>query len=111
MSEISKYDFVTLVETWLPDGFSINIPCFYSFTKGKTKHKKAKSHSGGITVLVRKEIRQDVKFFSSSGTRFLWCKLDRQLSSLDKDISVCSTYIPPANSVYPENDSGALFLS
>ena len=40
LSEISKYHFVTLVETWLPGGFNINIPGFYSFTKGRTKHKK-----------------------------------------------------------------------
>ena len=93
LSEISKYDFVTLVETWLPDEFNINIPGFYFFTKRRTKHKKAKRHSGGIIVLVRKEIKQGVKFFSSSSTRFVWCKLDRQFFNLDQDIYACSTYI------------------
>ena len=111
LSEISKYDFVTLVETCLPDGFNINIPGFYSFTKGRTKHKKAKRHSSGITVLVRKEIKQGVKFFSSSSTRFVWCKLDKQFFNLDKDIYVCSTYIPPANSVYIKMTLIVLFLN
>ena len=55
--------------------------------------------------MVRKEIKQGVKFFSSSSTRFVWCKLDRQFFNLDKNIYVCSTYIPPANSVYIKNYS------
>ena len=109
LSEISKYDFVTLVETWLPDGFNINIPGFYSFTKGRTKHKKAKRHSGGMTDLVKKEIKQGVKFFSSSSTRFVLWKLDRQFPNLDQDIYACSTYIPPANSVYIKNGSEGPF--
>ena len=104
LSNIVKYDFITLVETWLPDGKNINIPGFYSFTKGRRKHKNAKRHSGGITILVRKGIRKGVKFLSSSSTRFVWCKLDKQFFSLDHDIYVCSTYIPPANSLYIKNN-------
>ena len=59
--------------------------------------------------MVRKEIKQGVKFFSSSSTRFVWCKLDRQFFNLDKNIYVCSTYIPPANSVFIKNDSDCPF--
>ena len=59
--------------------------------------------------MVRKEIKQGVKFFSSSSTRLVWCKLDRQFFNLDQDIYVCSTYIPPANSVYIKNDSDCPF--
>ena len=64
LSEIMIYDYLI----WLPDGSNLSIPGFFSFTKERTKHKKAKRHSGVITVLVRKEIRKDVKVFSSSGT-------------------------------------------
>ena len=39
----------------------------------------------------------------------VWCKLERQFFNLDQDIYVCSTYIPPADSVYVKNDSDCPF--
>ena len=47
---------------------------------------------------------------SSSSTRFLWCKLDKQFFSLDRDIYVCSTYIPPVNSLYIKNNPECPFF-
>ena len=93
---------------WLKHGYLMGATLVYqvfSFTKGRTKNKKTKRHSGGITVLVRKEIRKGVKFFSSSSTRFVWCKLDKHFFNLEKDVDVCSAYIPPVNSVYIKNNS------
>ena len=93
---------------WLKHAYLVGATLAFQaflFTNGRTKNKKAERHSGGITVLVTKEIRQGVKFFSSGSTRFVWCKLDKHFFDLDKNIYVCSAYIPPANSVYIKNSS------
>ena len=66
---IQKFDFITLVETWKPEHEKISIDNFYSYSKCRSKHKKAKRHSGGITVLIRNDIRKGVKFFSSKSDR------------------------------------------
>ena len=31
LSQINKYDFITLFKTWMLDGEKLNIPGFYSF--------------------------------------------------------------------------------
>ena len=104
LSHINKYDFVTLVETWMPDGETLNIPGFYSFSKGRPKHRKAKRFSAGISVLVKKSLRKGVKFFSSASSKFVWWKLENSLFNLKKDIYVCSVYIPPQNSKYSKDN-------
>ena len=60
IEKITKYDFIGLIETWLPEGFNINIPGFYSMSKYRKKAKKARRHSGGITVLVKNSIRKEL---------------------------------------------------
>ena len=98
IEKITKYDFISLIETWLPEGFNINIPGFYSMSKYRKKAKKARRHSGGITVLVKNSLRKGVKFFSSKSDRFLWWKLDKAFFNLNDDIYICTVYIPPSNS-------------
>ena len=61
----SKFDFITLVEAWLPDQYKIDIPNFYVYSKYRKKHKKARRYSGGISVVIRKDLKAGVKFFSS----------------------------------------------
>ena len=104
---IQKFDFITLVETWKPEYEKISIDNFYSVSKCRSKHKRAKRHSGRITVLIRNDIRKGVKFFSSKSDRLVWCKLERSFFNLEEDIYVCSVYIPPKNSKRKgsENDS------
>ena len=63
IEKITKYDFISLIETWLPEGFNINIPGFYSMSKYRKKAKKARRHSGGITVLVKNSLRKGVNSF------------------------------------------------
>ena len=104
---IQKFDFITLVETWKPEHEKISIDNFYSYSKCRSKHKKAKRHFGDITVLIKNDIRKGVKFFSSKSDRLVWCKLERSFINLEEDIYVCSVYSPPKNSKRKgsENDS------
>ena len=69
---IQKFDFITLVETWKPEHEKISIDRVYSYSKCRSKHKRAKWHSGGITVLIKNDIRKGVKFFSSNSDRLVW---------------------------------------
>ena len=45
---ISKFDFITLVETWLPDQYKIDIPNFYVYSKCQ---KKTLKRPGDILVV------------------------------------------------------------
>ena len=40
LSEIMKYDFISLVETWLPDGSNLSIPGFFHSQKGEQRIKR-----------------------------------------------------------------------
>ena len=40
LSEIMKYDFISLVETWLPDGSNLNIPGIFHSQKGEQRIKR-----------------------------------------------------------------------
>ena len=82
IEKIAKHDFISLIETWLPEGFNINIPGFYSMSKFRKKAKKARRHSGGITVLVKSSLRKRVKFFSSKVIDFYGGNLTKLSSNL-----------------------------
>ena len=61
---IPKFDFITLVDTWLPNQYKVDIPSFYFYSKyRKKKHKKARRYSGCISVVIRKDLKAGVKFF------------------------------------------------
>ena len=62
---ISKFDFITLVETWLPAQYKVDIPNFYVYSKNRKKLEKARRYSGGISVVIRKDLKAGFKFFSS----------------------------------------------
>ena len=98
IEKIAEYDFISLIETWLPEGVTLIFPVFTLMSKFREKAKKARHHSGGITVLVKSSLRKGVKFFSSKSDRFLWWKPDKTFFNLCNDIYFCTVYIPPSNS-------------
>ena len=110
IEKIAKYDFISLIETWLPEGFNINIPGFFSMSKyRKKKTKKARRHSGGITVSVKNSLGKGIKFSSSKSDRFLWWKLDKAFFNLNDDVYICTVYIPPSNSSHHNQSLEYLF--
>ena len=94
---IQSYAFITLVETWLPTKSEINIEGFYSFSKSRKKNRRARRHSGGISSLVKQNLKRGVKIIDEKWEGFLWFKLCEDFFHLPQDIFVCSVYIPPAN--------------
>ena len=107
--DIKNYDFVSLVETWLPHDLNLEIDVFYSFTKSRIKHAKAKRYSGGISLLVKFDLRKGIKILDSSQEEFLWWKLEKNFFKLD-DIYVCSMYLPPQSSSYQKQITSDYFL-
>ena len=59
-----QHDIVCLTETHRVE-YDINIPGFCSFQINRPKVKKARKGSGGIVVLVKKELRKGVTFIKS----------------------------------------------
>ena len=101
ISKITNFDLITLVETWLPYGFNnINIPGYKSFSMcRKDISQRSRRGSGGITILVRSNLRKRIKFLEKdSSEEFVWWKLDKSFFKMSHDIYICSVYVPPQNS-------------
>jgi hypothetical protein len=98
LSTINSFDCITLVETWLNNS-TVNIQGFYSFSKSRQKPNRAWRNLGGITVLVKSELRKGISFFDKeSSEQFIWWKLDKDFFHMKQDLFICSIYIPPQNS-------------
>ena len=101
---VNSVDILFLVETWLSK--NIEMKDMYTFSHVRPKHTKAKRFSGGITIIIRKELKSGVKIIQYNSPYFLWVKLDRKFFSLDSDMYVCGVYMPPETSTiyqtYPE---------
>ena len=64
VSNLNKFDILSLIETWLPHASSnIQVDGFYSFSKcRKTVSKNSRRSSGGITIFVKSTLRKGIKF-------------------------------------------------
>ena len=89
---IQSYDFITLVETWLPTKSKISIEGFYSFSKSGKKNKRARRYSGGISILVKQNLKRGVKIIDEKYEGFLWVKLCKDFFHFPQDIFVLFTY-------------------
>ena len=77
LSIINSFDCISLVENWLSDPSVVNLPGFYS-SKLREKSKRANRNSGGITVLIKSELRKGVRFLQKqSSEEFIWWKLEK----------------------------------
>lgn len=99
-------DINILLETWTGINKKVSLPDYASISKSRKKRKKCKRNSGGIIVFYKKTLSKGLTYLEK-GTKSenrLWLKLDRNFFDFDKDLYVCSVYIPPINSNYYEND-------
>ena len=77
---------------------------FVSFSKVGYKLNGARRFSGGITVLMKPEIRKGVKYVNTRCQFGIWMKFDKKYFNLINDIYICACYIPPeGSSVYTNN--------
>ena len=71
LETIQDYDISILTETWKNDPSKVNIEGFWDYSQVQTKHKNAIRHSGGISILVRYNIRPGLKLIENA-EGFLW---------------------------------------
>ena len=97
-----QHDIVCLTETHCVE-YDINIPGFCSFQINRPKVKKARKGSGGIVVLVKKELRKGVTFIKSKVLPHdvIWVKLSKTFfKGWSENLFLCVAYFSPANSSY-----------
>jgi exonuclease III len=54
---VAKHDICLFTETWKGDDTKIDCAGFWDYHQIRPKHRKAIRHSGGVSVLVKDELR------------------------------------------------------
>ncbi len=96
-----SHDIICLQETWCTDAEARsmedeNFKVLYS--NRKYRDPRAKRISGGVIVLVKKELWKGVKKVMSSSDDVLWVKLDRKFFKRERDMYLACAYLPPQKS-------------
>ena len=103
---INAHDICLFYETWNKVDEKIGIPDYWDFSQVRPKYKKIGRYSGGITVMVKDDLRSGIQVVHNT-EGFIWLKLDKTFLNLDNDLYICAAYIPPArpsNSPNQKND-------
>ena len=106
-SHIKGYDVYAMTETWLDNDSKELIPKpkgYYSYHNIRTKSKKAWRPSGGISIFIRNNIKEGIQIIETNSKFSQWCKMKKDFFNLEKDIYICTTYIPPKNSSFYNNN-------
>jgi hypothetical protein len=82
---------------------SISLPNCSTVSLIKPKNKRINKVSGGLTVLVRSEIKQGIKLLEHTNNDYIWLKLCKKNVGVTYDIYLCYMYNPPANSTYTQS--------
>ena len=69
------------------------------------KHKKATRNPAGISVFIKNNIAQFVKFVKVTAEDLIWLCISKTLTGYDRDVYCCCTYIPPIGSPYYKNNT------
>ena len=97
-------DIIILSEIW---GHEIeDIPNFDIITLSppqKSPTAKSGRFSGGILIAVKPFITPHILLMKKT-PNYIWCKLDKFLFQTERDILLCSCYIPPKESAYFDPD-------
>ena len=96
-----EHNIVFLTETWKRDDNTkllYNNVDFIEYNVCRKAVKTAKRNSGGITVLIRKELEKYIEHIKSYSDGIVWFKLFKEHLKTDRDIYLCCAHIPPKNS-------------
>lgn len=91
---------IGLRETHSNKDIDISLQEYYTFRKDRREHKKAWVASGGVAVLIKTSLRQVCKFDPISDSDIIWEKIMKELLTIDSDLCLGFTYVPPVNSTY-----------
>ena len=70
----------------------------------KLNTKKSGRSSGGTLVAVKRSLTPYFSLINQTSD-YIWVKIDKNILQLDKDILLCSCYIPPSHSSYFNPDT------
>lgn len=101
--ELEFFDIIGLLEIHGNEDTVVNFKGYDSHTITRKRLKNAKKDHGGITVLIRNEIRNKVKIINSKQLPVdaIWLKIPYHLfPNFHEDIYLCFAYFSPENSTY-----------
>ena len=87
---------VCLCETHTDDTDIVDITSYTFLSKNRNQPYKRKS--GGIGLYVRYEIAPFLQVLLNDSKYALWISISKRFTSLDKNLILCTLYIPPENS-------------
>lgn len=101
LNTVKKHDFILITETWSKQALDIEGYQELSLDplKNKNTHNTGGRKSGGLTLLYKNNFKNKITL-EHSDTNHFWCKISKSAYSLQKDLFVCCTYIPPNSSKY-----------
>lgn len=104
--EIKNTDIIVLQETWHrgdgPTGCPVNYRELVVPSSKLTGIKQGRD-SGGILIWYKSELTHSIKVIKM-GTFYIWLEINKELTSTEKNIFLCATYIPPNESPYFKED-------
>ena len=100
IDNLSKSDFIGLVETHADSNTDISLKGYYVFRKDRPRNKKAWKASGGIAVLVKETPRNACKFEPVSDSDVVWVRVQKDIAKLNSDLYLAFVYLLPCNSTY-----------
>ena len=102
LKEIVDFDIIGLLETHTVEGLNDNIGFegYTTFNYHRPKHSKATHGSGGISVLLNRNIASGITLKALTNKDYVWLKLNKDFFNLQNDIHLCIAYIPPSESTY-----------
>ena len=100
LNQINECHIISLSEVWGCD--DIDVPDFKIVAMSppmKRNTKRPGRCSGGILVAVKNFLTPYVELLKQTPS-YIWCRIASNLFQTDKDILLCSVYIPPRDSPY-----------
>jgi len=99
---LNDFSIIGLQETKLNDLDHVELEQFDIFYKNRSINKHRRS--GGIALLVKKNISKYVTILETKSKLVIWFVVSKQYTSLEQDILCGTVYIPPENSSYATDD-------
>ena len=100
---IQNYDIIGIQESKTDDCDFVNIPGYNVYLNNR--EKMSRRRSGGIALLVRKELQKFVIVESHPTSKLvLWCTILRNFTQTENDVYCGVVYIPPIGSKYANDD-------
>ena len=107
---LQNHDIICLVETHCSYKDIISFEGYTTVSNIRPKSKKAKKHSGGLSVLVKQYIRPGITYLPITNTEFMWFKLCKNYFNMSQDIYVAVVYKCPSNSSFENNNDDVFEL-